>query len=95
MDDASDSLVVTLNLTDSDNYPNIQKLLEKASLPPTGSTEAEQVASGIRRLKTACRSTMASEREGNLNLIQLQSLIETDVLKVVDVFMRNGNRRMM
>ena len=51
--DASDSLVGTLNLADGDNHPNIRKLLERASVSPIGSTEAERVASGIRRLKTA------------------------------------------
>ena len=35
LDDTSDSLVGTLNPVDGDNYPNIQKLLEKASVPPS------------------------------------------------------------
>ena len=41
LDEASDSLVGALNLADDDNYPNIRKLLEIGSLPPTRSTEAE------------------------------------------------------
>ena len=41
LNDASDSLVRTLNLADGDNYPNIQKLLETASVSQIGSTEAE------------------------------------------------------
>ena len=82
---ASDSLVGTLNLADGDNYPNRQKLLETASISPTGSTEEERAASG---------ATMTSEWQDNLNLIQLQSLIQVDVLKVADILMRNGNRRM-
>ena len=75
----------TLNLADDDNYPNRQKLLETASISPTGSTEGEKAVSG---------GTLTSERQDNLNLIQLQSLIQVDVLKVADILMRNGNRRM-
>ena len=82
---ASDTFVGTLNLADGDNYPNRQKLLETASISPTGSTEGERAASG---------GTMSSEWEDNLNLIQLRSLIHVDVLKVADILMRNGNRRM-
>ena len=93
--DISDSLVGTLNIVDDDNYPNIPKLLEIVSVSPIGSTEAERAASGIRRLKNVYRSTMTSERQGNLNLVQLQSLVEVNVMKVADIFMKNGNRRMM
>ena len=82
---ASDTFVGTLNLADGDNYPNRHKLLETASISPTGSTEGERAASG---------GTMSSEWEDNLNLIQLRSLIHVDVLKVADILMRNGNRRM-
>ena len=38
---------------------------------------------------------MTSEREGYLNLIHLQSLLEVDILKVVNMFIRNGNKRLM
>ena len=93
LDNASDSLAGTLNLVDGDNYPNIQKLLEIASTSPIGSTEAEQAALNIRRLKTVYRSTMISDREGNLILVKLQSFVEVDVLKVADIFLRNGSRR--
>ena len=85
LDKASDSFVGTINLADGDNYPNKRKLLETASMSPTGSTEGERAASG---------GTMTSEWQDNLNLIQLQSLIQVDVLKIADILMRNGNRRM-
>lgn len=49
---------------------------------PIRSTESEEAASGIRKLKTAYKSEMTSEEEGNLNLTQLQSLAEVHVLKV-------------
>ena len=83
LDKASDSFVGTINLADGDNYPNRWKLLKTASISPTGSTEGERAASG---------GTMTSEWQDNLNLIQLQSLIQVDVLKVADILMRNGNR---
>ena len=85
LDKASDSFVGTINLADGDNYPNRRKLLKTASISPTRSTEGERAASG---------GTMSSEWEDNLNLIQLRSLIHVDVLKVADILMRNGNRRM-
>ena len=72
----------TLNLADGDNCPDIWKLLEIASVLPIRSTESEGAASGIRKLKTAYKSEMTSEEEGNLNLTQLQSLAEVHVLKV-------------
>ena len=81
LNNASDSLVRTLNLEDGDNYPNIQKRLETASVSQIGSTEAEYAASGIRRLENEYRSAMTSVGEGNLNLIQLQPLVEFDVWK--------------
>ena len=95
MDDASNNLVGTLTQVDVYNYPNVRRHVEIASVSPVGSTEAERAASGIRRSKTAYRSIMTIEREGNLNLIQLLSLVEVDVWKVADIFMRNGNRGMM
>ena len=58
MIDTSDSLVGTLNVADIDNYPIIPKLLEIGSVSPIGLAEAERAASGIRRLRTAHRSTM-------------------------------------
>ena len=33
--------------------------------------------------------------ERDLNLIELQSFVEANFLKVVDIFIRNGNRRTM
>ena len=47
-----------------------KKLLEIARIR-TRSVGTGQAASRIRRLKTAYRNTMTSERKGNLNLIPL------------------------
>ena len=69
-----------------------QKLLEEKE---RYSTEAERAASGVRRFKTPYRSTMSDTREGNLNLIQLQSIVaEIEIDKVVDIFKRMIPRRM-
>ena len=58
-------------------------------------TEAEQVTSGFRRLKTAHKSPVANQREGNLNLIWLPSLVDIDIFKVANAFIKNGNRSLM
>ena len=92
---STDSLISALNAAYIDNYLNVWKLLEITCISPTGSKEAERAASGNRRLKTACRSTMTGEREQNLNLIQMQSLIESYVSKLSEIFIMNCNRRLM
>ena len=89
-----DGLLDCLNLADEDCFPNIRKLLMIGCLSPVGSSEAERAASGIRRLKTAYRSTMNDDREGNLNLIQLQRITNVDIDKVVDIFLKKQKRRL-
>ena len=56
-------------------------------------TEVERVASGIRRLKTPYWSTMSDSR-GDLNLIQLQKVTETDISKVAQIFVNLNSRRL-
>ena len=53
-------------------FPNIYILLSIGCISPIGSTEAERVASGVRRLKTPYRATMGDKRESDLNFLQLQ-----------------------
>lgn len=89
------SLISALNAPGIDNYLNVWKLLETTCISPTGSKEAERAASGIRRLKTAYRSTVTGEKEENLNLIQMQSLTDSDVSKLSEIFIMNCNRRLM
>ena len=95
LEEPTDSLIETLNATDKDRFPNLYKILEIACLSPLASTEAERAASGIRRLKTAYRTTMTDEREGKLNLIQLQGMVEYDTIKVANIFIKSGKRRLM
>ena len=49
----------------------------------------------IRRLKTAYRSTIAEEREGNLNLMQLQGIVEIDTVEVANIFIKRRKRRLI
>ena len=95
LEEPTDSLIETLNATDKYYFPNLYKILEIACISPLVSTEAERTASGIRRLKTAYRRTMADERERNLNLIQLQGMAEIDTIKVANIFIKSGKRRLM
>ena len=38
---------------------------------------------------------MTDETEGNLNLIQLQGMVEIDTIKVANIFIKSGKRRLM
>ena len=95
LEESTDSLIETLNATDKYYFPNLYKILEIACISPLVSTEAERTASGIRRLKTAYRRTMTDERERNLNLIQLQGMAEIHTIKVANIFIKSGKRRLM
>ena len=52
---------------------------------PVGSAETKRAFPGIQWLKTPYRSTISDSRKGDLNLIQLQKVIETDVSKVAQI----------
>ena len=92
----TDSLIETLSSTDKDCFPNICKTLEILCILPLASTElAKRAASGISRLKTAYKSTMTDEREGNLNLIQFQGMVEIETIKVANIFIKSRKRRLM
>ena len=56
--DLPGNLLETISLADYDLFPNIKKLLVIGCISPIGSTEAETVARGVRRLKTPFHSTM-------------------------------------
>ena len=77
----------SLEFADIAWYPNIRQLLIIGCVSPIGSTEAEQAASGIRRLKTPYR-TIRSDEEGDLNFIQLQKVAEIDDNEVIKVFIQ-------
>ena len=89
-----DSLLDALRAADPDTFPSIRRLLVIGCISPIGSFEAERAASGVRRLKTAYRSTMASERESDLNLIQMRPDLLSTSSAVVDAFIEQQPRRM-
>ncbi len=89
-----DRFLDVLQFADEDCFPNIRNLLFIGCISPIGSCEAERSASGIRRLKTAYRSTMSSERESNLNLIQMQQVTMIDVDEVLNMFIDRNPRRL-
>ena len=88
------SFLESLEFADIDCSPNILQLSIIGGVSPTGSTEAEQTASGIRRLKSPYRNTMSDEEEGDLNLIKLQKLAEIDDDEVIKVFIQLHSRRL-
>ena len=94
VDDPPDSFLGSLEFADIDCYPNICQLLIIGCVSPIGSTEVEREESGVRRLKTPYRTIMSGEREGDLNLIQLQKLAETDDNIVIEVFIQLHSRRL-
>ena len=63
LEDPPDGIIKALNFDDTDFFPNIRKLLILGATSPIGSNEAEEVASGIRRLKTTYRSIMGDKTE--------------------------------
>ena len=89
-----DILISALNAIDIGNYQNIGKLLEIACVSPIALAEAKQGAPAVRRLKTVSRNTMMREKEENLSLIQMQSLIENDISKLLVIIILNRHRKL-
>ena len=69
-------------------------MLLLGATPPTGSTEAEKAASGIRRLKTPYPSSMRDKRESGLNLLYLQQISNIDIQNVAQMFIRMYAQKM-
>eukprot|EP00795_Rhopilema_esculentum_P013865 gene13865-4810_t len=83
-----DSLPDALCVADRDIFHSVRRVLVIGCISPIGSCEAERAASGVRRLKTAYRSTMSSQRESDLNLIQMRSDLLLTSNAVVDAFIK-------
>ena len=56
--------------------------------------QAERAAMGIRRLKTACRSTRRGESESDMNLIQIHTTDCINVEEVVQLFIGKSPQRL-
>lgn len=75
-------------------FPNIKELLCILCTLPVTSCSAERSFSGLKRIKTALRSTMGNERLTSLALLHLHRDIEINIPQVIDEFARLYPRRM-
>ena len=78
----------------SSMYPNIRALLSILCTLPVTSCSAERSFSGLKRIKTALRSSMGTERLTSLNLLHLHRDIEVDIQAAIDEFARRHPRRL-
>ena len=91
------SLPNTLALTlpqISSMYPNIKKLVSILCTLPVTSCSAERSFSGLKRIKTALRSSMGTERLTGLSLLHLHHDIPVDISAAIDEFARCHPRRL-
>ena len=89
-----DSFLEVLKYAEPDFYLNIGQLFTIGCISPISSTEAKHAASGVCRLKTLYHLTMSDEREGDLNLIQLQRVTDVDGNEVIKTFIQLHPRRL-
>ena len=75
-------------------FPNIKVLLLILCTLPVTSCSAERSFSGLKRIKTALRSTMGNERLTSLALLHLHRDIDVSVRDIVEEFARRHPRRL-
>ena len=75
-------------------FPNIKVLLLILCTLPVTSCSAERSFSGLKRIKTALRSTMGNERLSSLTLLHIHRDIDINIPEVIDEFSRRHSRRM-
>ena len=96
-DHGEESLPTTLLFTlphSSSLFPNIKVLLLILCTLPVTSCSAERSFSGLKRIKTALRSTMSNERLTSLALLHPHRDIDIDIPEIIDEFARSHPRRM-
>ena len=59
------------------------------------STKAECTASEIRRLKTNYRSALLENHKGDINFLELKTVIEVDATEVIDMFINLHPKRLI
>ncbi|XP_013403337.1 52 kDa repressor of the inhibitor of the protein kinase [Lingula anatina] len=91
---APDSISKTLQLVDTDMFPNLTTLLKIASALPSTTCECERSVSALRRIKSYLRSSMSQDRLNGLALLHVHYNMEIDVNAVIDLFARRQPRRM-
>ena len=75
-------------------YPNIKALISILCTLPVTSCSAERSFSGLKRTKTAFRSSMSTQRLTGLSLIGVHRDIPIDISAAIDEFGRRHPRRM-
>ena len=75
-------------------YPNIKALVTVLCTPPVTSCTAERSFSGLKRIKTALRSSMSNECLSCLTLLHIHPDIPVSVEQAIDEFSRRHPRRL-
>ena len=75
-------------------YPNIKALISILCTLPVTSCSAERSISGLKRIKTASRSSMTTQRLYGLTLLHVHRDLPIDIEAAVDEFSRHHPRRM-
>ena len=87
------SPTLTLRHTTS-MYPNVRALVSILCTLPVTSCSAERSFSGLKRIKTAFRSSMTTQRLTGLTLLTVHRDIPVDIPTAVDEFSRRHPRRL-
>ncbi len=74
-------------------FPNIKVLATILCTLPVTSCSAERSFSGLKRIKTALRSSMSNERLSNLTLLHMHPDVPIDIEEVINEFSRRHPRR--
>ena len=93
--DLSTSAVQTLAACDREFFPNIHTLIRILCTLPITSAECERSFSTLRRLKTYLRSTMSSERESGLALMNINYHRDINIEEVINTFAQRQPRRLL
>ena len=93
--DLPTSAVQTLAACDREFFPNIHTLIRILCTLPITSAECERSFSTLRRLKTYLRSTMSSERESGLALMNINYHRDINIEEVINTFAQRQPRRLL
>jgi len=90
-----ENAVDALKHCDIEFYPNVHQLLMILCTLPITSAECERSFSTLRWLKTYLRSTMSSDRESDLALMNIHHHINVDINAIVESFSRKHPRHLL
>ena len=93
--DLSTSAVQALAACHREFFPNIHTLIRILCTLPITSAECERSFSTLRRLKTYLRSTMSSERESGLALMNINYHRDINIEEVINTFAQRQPRRLL